>query len=99
MKLLEFRSFKLDKKRVQVFEQKISNVATIRNSNISMKSMSLLKDMISDATIISQFDAKIIMINAGGSSGIDFEYKFPILQLATKLLHLTFLCIIDPACR
>ena len=67
MKLLEFRSFKLDKKRVQVFEQKISNVVTIRNSNISMKSMSLLKDMISDATIISQLDAKIIIINAGGT--------------------------------
>lgn len=54
------------KKRIQPNEKQIMNVDKTRLNELRTKSISLTKEMIANATVISQVAAKFIIINAGG---------------------------------
>ena len=54
------------KTRIRARESKISSIQTNTTREISNKSISLTKEMISNATFIAQLATKFIIINAGG---------------------------------
>ena len=54
------------KKRIQASESNIPHVTKSLKNNVRTTSITLSKEMILNASIISQLDAKFIVINAGG---------------------------------